>query len=197
MGGQAAPDTATRARSGRPASGRRSRGCPDAGHVGRRPVRVLCPPCGCPSNRSSGRPVSTRCPRDRCPRDRCHRGVRTGVWCPRRCSRAVRTALASGMARCGGPSPLGQWVRRAAVVRGRRGRPPAWGLGGNGWCWVGRGWLARGRLTWAAASRAHRLRRRLASWRQGSWSSAKVLVGLAGEHENEQVLTVPSQLGPG
>jgi hypothetical protein len=142
MGGQAAPDAATRARSGRPAGGRRSRGCPDTGHAGRRPVRVLCPPCGRPSHRSRGRPVSTRPVSTRPVPSRCPDGRASG--CPRRCSRAVRTALAPGMARCGGPSPLAQWVRRAAVVRGR---PPAWGLDGKGWCCVGRGWLARGSTT--------------------------------------------------
>jgi hypothetical protein len=79
MGGQAPPDAATRAKSGRPAGGRRSRGCPDAGHAGRRPVRVLCPPCGRPSNRSRGRPVSTRPVSTRPVPSRCPDGRTSGV----------------------------------------------------------------------------------------------------------------------
>jgi hypothetical protein len=133
---------AIRARSGRPAGGHRSRGCPDTGHAGRRPVRVLCPPCGRPSNRSSGRPVSTR------PVSHASGAIqvsgRTGLWCPRLCSRAVRTALALEWLGAAGSPRWAQWVRRAAVVHGRRGRPPAYGLDGKGWCCVGRGWLARG-----------------------------------------------------
>jgi hypothetical protein len=69
---------------------------------------------------------------------------RTGLRCPRLCSRVIRTALDPGMARCGGPSPLG-----AMGSRCRRGPRAAWsparmGPDGKGWCWVGRGWLARG-----------------------------------------------------
>jgi hypothetical protein len=79
MGGQAPPDAATRAKSGRPAGGRRSRGCPGAGHAGRRPVRVLCPPCGRPSNRSRGRPVSTRPVSTRPVPSRCPDGRASGV----------------------------------------------------------------------------------------------------------------------
>jgi hypothetical protein len=67
------------ARSGRPAGGRRSRGCPDAGHAGRRPVRVLSPPCGRPSNRSSGRPVSMRPVSMRPVPSRCPGGRASGV----------------------------------------------------------------------------------------------------------------------
>jgi len=56
------------------------------------------PPWGCPSNRSSGHPASTR-PVSRRPG---HPGVRTDtLWCPRRCRRPVR-ALDPGLARCGG-----------------------------------------------------------------------------------------------
>jgi hypothetical protein len=69
---------------------------------------------------------------------------RTALRCPRLCSRVIRTALDPGMARCAGPSPLG-----AMGSRCRRGPRAAWsparmGSDGKGWCWVGRGWLARG-----------------------------------------------------
>jgi hypothetical protein len=47
------------------------------------------------------------------------------------CSLAVRTALDPGMARCGGPSPLGAMGSTCRVVRGRRGRLPASGLTGR------------------------------------------------------------------
>jgi hypothetical protein len=53
--------------------GRSRRGCPDAGHALRCPVRVLGPPNGRPSTGRAG----VRCRCDRCPRDQCNPGVRT------------------------------------------------------------------------------------------------------------------------
>jgi hypothetical protein len=41
LDGRAPPGAVTRARSGRPAGGRRSRECPDAGQAGRCPVRLV------------------------------------------------------------------------------------------------------------------------------------------------------------
>ena len=150
MGGQAPPDAATRARSGRPAGGRRSRGCPGAGYAGRRPVRVLCPPCGRPSNRSSGRPVSTRpvatrpvatrpvstrpapsrCPVSTRPApSRCPDGRASGVRGSAAALSGPRWTL-EWLGAAGRPR-WAQWVRCAAVVRGRRGRLPAPGLTGR------------------------------------------------------------------
>jgi hypothetical protein len=61
-----------------------------------------------------------------------------------------------------GPPRPGAGGRRAAAVGGRRGRLPASGRMGRGWCGGGRGWLARGRpQPRAAAWPASRLRRRL------------------------------------
>jgi hypothetical protein len=149
--------------------------------------------------RADVRPIGhadVRCPRVRCPRDRCHPGVRTD-------GPPVSAALQPrcphpGMARCGRPSRWTQWVRRAAVVRGRRGRPPAYGSEGKGWCCVGRGWLARGSTAdWAAASHAYRLRCRLAACRQGSWSSARVPVGWLGSTRTSRCSPIPPQVRPG
>jgi hypothetical protein len=134
IGGQAPPDAATRARSGRLAGGRRSRGCPGAGYAGRRPVRVLCPPCGRPSNRSSGRPVSTRPVSTRpvstrpAP-SRCPDGRASGVRGSAAALSGPRWTL-EWLGAAGRPR-WAQWVRRAAVVRGRRGRLPAPGLTGR------------------------------------------------------------------
>jgi hypothetical protein len=129
MGGQAPPDAATRARSGRLAGGRRSRGCPGAGYAGRRPVRVLCPPCGRPSNRSSGRPVSTRPVSTRPAPSRCPDGRASGVRGSAAALSGPRWTL-EWLGAAGRPR-WAQWVRCAAEVRGRRGRLPAPGLTGR------------------------------------------------------------------
>jgi hypothetical protein len=162
MGGQAPPDAATRARPGRPASSRRSPGCPDAGHAGRRPVRVLCPPCGRPSNRSRGRPVSTRpvstrpVP-SRCP-DRRASGVRGSAaalsappWTLERLSAAGRPVGRTGF-------EVPPWSAGGVVAY------PHTGLTGRDGAGLAMGGSHEGRRqTWAAASHAHRLRRRLAA----------------------------------
>jgi hypothetical protein len=134
--------------SGRPAGGRRRRGrpgCPDAGHGGRRWVRVRCPPCGRTSvqlvGRTSGvqatgvhatgvirgvrtdtRPVSTQPLQPRCP-------DRAGSRNPsvRRDRPHWRTGL-----------DVSLWSVRGLVVAARI------GPGGKGWSNVGRAWLARG-----------------------------------------------------
>jgi hypothetical protein len=158
---------------GPPSGCRRSRGCPDTGQAGRRPVR-----------RADVRPVGqagVRRPRVRCPGVRCHPGVRTD-------GPPVSAAL---QPRC--PDRAGPWngsVRRAVPV-GRNGFDVLpWSAGGvvaclhragqKGWCCVGRGWLARG----STADLGHRIVGRRTgcgaaspSCRQGSWSSARVLVG--------------------
>jgi hypothetical protein len=125
--------------------------------VGRQDVRTLATPVVALSassvRRADLRPIGqadvrcprVRCPRVGCPRDRCHPGVRTDgppvsaalqPRCPHRArpwNGSVRRA-----------SPLGAWVRRAAVVRGRRGRLPAWGLTGRDGAALPVGWLAPG-----------------------------------------------------
>jgi hypothetical protein len=167
MGGQAPPDAATRARSGRPAGGRRSRGCPDAADV--------------------------RCPRVRCPRVRRHPGVRTD-------GPAVFAALPP---RC--PHRAGPWngsVPRAVPVGRmgstcRRGLRAAWstariGPDGKGWCWVGRGWLARGSTPDLGRPIAGaQARRRLAAWPTREPVQRHGAGRLAGGPENTQVLTSP------
>jgi hypothetical protein len=192
------PDAATRARSGRIAGGRRLRGCPDAGHAGPRPVRVLCPPCGRPSKRSSGRPVSTRPVSTRPVPSRCPDGWASGI----RGSAAALSAHRAGppgMARCGGPSPLG-----AMGSTCRRGPRAAWspariGPDGNGWSCVGPGWLARGSPAdlgpphrtptgWGATS---------PPGRQGSWSAPGVPVGWLGSTRTSRCSPVPPLVRPG
>jgi hypothetical protein len=147
--------------------------------------------------RADVRPIGradVRCPRVRCPRDRCHPGVRTD-------GPSVSAAL---QPRC--PDRAGPWngsVRRAVPV-GRngfdvpRGPRAAWspariGPDGKGWCWVGRGWLGQGSTAdrrpphrtptgWGAAS---------PPGRQGSWSSARVLVGWLGSTRTSRCSPVP------
>jgi hypothetical protein len=117
---------------------------------------------------------------------------RTGLRCPRLCRRAVRTALDPGMARCRGPSPLG-----AMGSTCRRGPRAAWspartGPDGKGWCWVGRGGPHEGRRqTWAAASHAHRLRRRPGRLADIGAGPAPGCRSVGWEHENTQLLTNP------
>jgi hypothetical protein len=95
-----------------------------------------------PSVQSVKRTSGVRCPRVRCPRGRCHRwpdGRACGVRGAAAALSAPRWPL-EWLGAAGRPRGA-QWVRRAAVVRGR---PPASELDGKGWCCVGRGWLARG-----------------------------------------------------
>jgi hypothetical protein len=66
----ASPTDGRRRRRRRRGRGRGRPGCPDTDHASRRAVRVLCPPCGRPSN---GR-AAVCCPRVRCPT----RPVRSG-----------------------------------------------------------------------------------------------------------------------
>jgi hypothetical protein len=194
MGGQAPPDAATRARSGRPAGGRRSRGCPDGGHAGRRLSASSV-------RRAEVRPIGqadVRCPRVRCPRDRCHPGVRTD-------RPPVSAAL---QPRC--PHRAGPWngsVRRAVPgwAQGgsmcRRGPRAAWspaGMGpeGKGWCWVGRGWLARGSRAdlgrRIARAQAGAPPRRLAAWPTRELVSARVLVGWLASMRTPRCSSVPA-----
>jgi hypothetical protein len=196
MGSQAPPDAATRARSGRPQRvvARREDVRPGAGYAGRRLSASFV-------RRADVRPIGhadVRCPRVRCPGVRCS-GVRTD-----------RPALSAAMPPRGphraGPwdgslpraVPAGRMVRCAAVVRGRRGRLPAWGLTGRDGAGVAVGGSHEGRhQTWAAPSHAHRLRRRLAAWPTREQVQRQGAGRLAGEHENQQVLTSPPQVRPG
>jgi hypothetical protein len=159
------------------------------------PVRVLCPPCGRPSDRSSGRPsdrsrgrpVSTRPVSRRPVPSRCPDGRASGV----RGSAAVLSAPGWTLEWLGaaGRPRWAQWVRRAAVVRGRRGRLPASDLTGRDGAALAVGGSHEGRRqTWAAASHAHRLRRR---GRQGSWSSARMPVGWLGNTRTSRCAQYP------
>jgi hypothetical protein len=89
-GWPSAPGAVTRARSGRPAGGRRPRGCSDAGQAGRCLSASSGPPWDVrPTGRADVQRSGVRCPGVR--------GLqvsgRTGLWCPRRCRRPVRAAL--------------------------------------------------------------------------------------------------------
>lgn len=111
--------------SGRPAGGRRRRGrpgCPDAGHGGRRWVRVRCSPCGRTSVQLVGRTSGVQA-------TGVHatgviRGVRTDT-------RPVSTAAAAALSGpcwipesvgAAGPATLAHRVGRVAVVGARLGR---------------------------------------------------------------------------
>ena len=190
MAGRAPPDAATRARSGRPAVGRRSRGCPDAGHAGGRPVRVLCPLCGRPSPIGQ---ADVRCPRVGCPRVRCQQ------MCPDGRVSGVRGSAAA----LSEPRWPVEWLGgRAAPVGAmgstcRRGPRAAWsparmGSEGRDGAALAVGGSHEGRWRiWAAVSHAHRLRRRLAAWPTRELVQRQGAGRLAGEHENERVLTSP------
>jgi hypothetical protein len=164
--------------------------CPDAGHAGRRPVRVLCPPCGRPSDRSSGRPVSTRPVPSRCPDGRASgvRGSAAALSAPRW---PLEWLGAAGRPR------WAQWVRRAAVVRGGVVARPRTGLTGRDGAALAVGGSHEGRLTWAAASHAHRLRRRPAALPTREPSSARVPIGWLGSTRTSMCSPVPPQMRPG
>jgi hypothetical protein len=186
VGGRAPPGAVTRPRSGA------QRVSPVARMSGRRPGRSLpCPPR--PVRRGDLRPTGradVRCPGVRCP----------GVWTDRP---AVSAALppgcprraGPGVARCGGPPPVGRSGSRC-----RRGRRAAWSpacIGPDG----------KGRVRrwpWLAGTRVDRspgppLGRRpgcgavlAPAGRHGRWSRARVPAGCGGEHGTEQVLTGPA-----
>jgi hypothetical protein len=106
---------------GPPRGARRSRGVPDAGQAGRCPVRLVRSAVGCPSNRSSGHPASTR-PVSTRPVSRRpgHPGVRTDRL---RC-RGAAAALSAP-----------RWTLEWLGVAGRPGRAqrvdvPPWPVGG-------------------------------------------------------------------
>jgi hypothetical protein len=102
-----ASPTGGRGRRGRP-------GCPDIDHAGRRAVRVLCPPCGRPSN---GR-TAVWCPRVRCPTRPVRSGRPDGHVSGVRgvCIRAVGHLPNSGLAQ------EGTAVHGSTSVDGRPGR---------------------------------------------------------------------------
>jgi hypothetical protein len=152
--------------------------------------------------RGDVRPIGhadVRCPRVRCPRVRCHPGVRTD-------GPPVSAALqppcpdrAGPGARCGEPSPLG--AMGLTCRRGPRAARSTARIGpeGKGWCCVGRGWLARGSTAdlgrRIARGQAAAPPRRLAD--KGAGPAPGWRGRLAGEHENERVLTSPPQVRPG
>jgi hypothetical protein len=133
------------ARSGRPAGGRRSRGCPDAGQAGRCLSVSSGPRWGCPSSRSSGHPASAR-PVSTRPVSSAIPGVRT--------DRApVSAALPPRCPRRAGPWSGSVWRAAPAGRSGstwRRGLRAAWspaGIGPDGKGMVRRWpWLARTRV---------------------------------------------------
>jgi len=184
---------------GRPAGGRRRRGrpgCPDAGHAGRRWVRVAVHHAdGRPSNWSGGRLVSRRTVSTRPGDPGCPDGHASGVHS--RCSRAVRTVLDPGIRRCGGTGHIGApgWTCRCGGARlGRRCRI---GPGGKGWSNVGSAWLARGSTPdldchWYA----YRLRRRARCSATMGAGSAPVPVGWRGSREGAGAPS-PPQVRPG
>ena len=133
--------------SGRPAGGCRRRGrpgCPDAGHGGRRWVRIRCPPSGRTSVQLVGRTSGVQATGVHAT------GVIRGV---RPDTRPVSTAAAAALsAPCWIPESVGRrdrphwrtgldlslWSVRGLVVAARI------GPGGQEWSNVGRAWLARG-----------------------------------------------------
>jgi hypothetical protein len=145
------------------------------------------------SNRSSGRPVSTRPVSTRPVPCRCVRtdGSPVSAALQPRCPNRAGPWNGS----VGGPPPLGQWVRRVAVVRGRRGRLPAWGLkGGMVLRWP---WVARTRVD-GGSGPPYRTRTGCGGasppGRRGSWSSARVLVGWLGSTRTSGCSPVPPQV---
>ena len=187
--------------SGRPAGGRRRRGrpgCPDAGHGGRRWVRVRCSPCGRTSVQLVGRTSGVQA-------TGVHatgviRGVRTDT-------RPVSTAAAAALSGpcwipesvgAAGPATLAHRVGRVAVVVRGLVVAARIGPGGKGWSNVGRAWLARGstpdldcHLVCVPAAAPRSL-----LGDHGSWSSAGA-GRLAGEQGKERVLQVPRRCGLG
>jgi hypothetical protein len=187
LGGRAPPGAVTRARSGRPGGGRRWRGCPDAGQAGRCRVRLVRSAAGMsvgPTGRADVQRPGVR-------------GIqvsgRTGLWCARRCRRAIRAALdLEWLGAAGRPG----WAQRVDV--------PPWSTDGVVACphragrqgmdaAVAGAWLARGSsVARAAAWPASRLPRRLGpsgpTWAlvQGQGAGR-----VAGGHGTEQVLTGP------
>jgi hypothetical protein len=101
---------------GPPRSGRLSRGCPDAGQAGRCPVRLVRSAVGCPSNRSSGHPASTRPVSRRpvpstCPDGHAPVSAALPPRCPDRAgprSGSVRRAVPAG--RSGSTCRRGRWA---------------------------------------------------------------------------------------
>jgi hypothetical protein len=188
-----APQASGPGEVGPPSGCRRSRGCPDAGQAGRCLSVSSGPRWGCPSSRSSGhlasaRPVSTRPVSSAIP------GVRTdrapvSAALPPRCPRRAGP-WSSSVWRAARPGAAG---RRGAVVCGRRGRLPASGRTGRGWCGVGRGWLARG----STLGQGRRLAGVPAAAPPGRRADTGAGPGqgagrVAGEHGAEQVLTGPA-----
>ena len=124
----------------------------------------------------------------------CHPGVRTdrapvSAALPPRCPRRAGP-WSSSVWRAARPGAAG---RRGAVVCGRRGRLPASGRTGRGWCGVGRGWLARG----STLGQGRRLAGVPAAAPPGRRADTGAGPGqgagrVAGEHGAEQVLTGPA-----
>jgi hypothetical protein len=147
-GWPSAPRCRDPARSGRPAGGRRSRGCPDAGQAGHCPVRLVRSAVGTsvqPVERTSSvRASSVRASGVQASgvqasgvqasgvqasgASGCPDGQASGVRALPRCPR--RAGPWSGSVWRAAPR-LGAAGRRAAVVRGRRGRLLASGLTGS------------------------------------------------------------------
>jgi hypothetical protein len=151
--------------SGRPAGGRRRRGrpgCPDAGHGGRRWVRVRCSPCGRTSVQLVGRMSGVQA-------TGVHatgviRGVRTDT---RPVSTAAAAALSGplldpGIRRCGGTGHIGApgWTCRCGRCAAWSSLPESGLAGRDGRTLAVRGSHEGRRQTWTATWYAYRLRRR-------------------------------------
>jgi hypothetical protein len=186
--------------SGRSAGGRRRRGrpgCPDAGHGGRRWVRVRCPPCGRTSVQLVGRTsgvqatgvhatgvirVSGRT------RVRCLQLLQP--HCPDRAGsrnpsvRRDRPPWRTGL-------DLSLWSVRGLVVAARI------GPGGKGWSnAAARGSHEDRRQTWTATWYAYRLRRRARCSATMGAGPAPVPVGWRGSREGAGAPS-PPQVRPG
>ena len=193
MAGRAPPDAATRARSGRQrlVAGREDVRTPATPVVALSACSVRCADVRVQSvKRTSGVHAS---------------GVhasgamqvsgRTGLRCRGSLQPRCPNRAGPWNGSVGGPPPLGQWVRRVAVVRGRRGRLPAWGLkGGMVLRWP---WVARTRVD-GGSGPPYRTRTGCGGasppGRRGSWSSARVLVGWLGSTRTSGCSPVPTQV---
>jgi hypothetical protein len=200
LGGRALPGAVTRARSGRPAGGRRSRGCPDAGQAGRCLSASSGPPWGRPSNRSSGRPASTRPASTRLVSRRpVHPGVRTdrppvSAALPPRCPpldleglgvagrprsgptgrRAPRGPRAAWSPACIGPDQKGRERRWPCLARTRVDPSPGPPLGRRPGC--GAAWPTRALVQGQGAGRVAGEHGRAAAHRprRASWAGRRV-----------------------
>jgi hypothetical protein len=154
-----APQASGPGEVGRPAGGRRSRGCPDAGQAGRCLSASSGPRWECPSSRSSGHPASAR-PVSRRPVSRRPVSRRPVSRCPDGQASGVRGAAAALSAP--------RWTPEWLGVAGRPGRAqrvdvPPWATGGVVACLhrAGREGMVR---RWPCLARMRSTVARAAAW---------------------------------